>query len=139
MRDFAFEQPTLEFRNETWSWFELVSNIKKDFMRAALLHNSTALLKEKLLRRHPRENAKLIDSSVSMYTTPVYIADHASIKGKTYDVGIAAATEDDQSESSVEDVLDPKDIASLHSAHSNELWDTAETMSSPKKTHIWSK
>ncbi|KAL9556266.1 hypothetical protein PS6_002428 [Mucor atramentarius] len=139
LRDFAFEQPTLEFRNETWSWFELMSNIKKDFMRAALLHNSTALLKEKLLRRHPRENAKLIDSSVSMYTTPVYIADHASVKSKTYDVGIAAATEDDQSESSVEDVLDPKDIASLHSAHSNELWDTAEPMPSPKKTHIWSK
>jgi hypothetical protein len=29
LRDFAFEQPTLEFRNETWSWFELMSNIKK--------------------------------------------------------------------------------------------------------------
>ncbi|MBM6387207.1 MAG: hypothetical protein JSY10_24950 [Paenibacillus sp.] len=29
LRDFAFEQPTLEFRNETWSWFELASNVKK--------------------------------------------------------------------------------------------------------------
>ncbi|KAL9554569.1 hypothetical protein MBANPS3_002762 [Mucor bainieri] len=166
LRDFAFEQPTLEFRNETWSWFELMSNIKKDFMRAALLHNSTALLKEKLLRRHPRENAKLIDSSISMYTTPVYIADHVSTpttttttttttgKGKQqpYDVLVIGGhqgrgEEEDASESSsVEDTLDPKDIASLHSAHSNDMWDTAEVTPPPpppppssKKTHIWQK
>ncbi|KAF1800090.1 golgi-body localization protein domain-containing protein [Mucor lusitanicus] len=155
LRDFAFEQPTLEFRNETWSWFELMSNIKKDFMRAALLHNSTALLKEKLLRRHPRDNAKLIDSSVSMYTTPIYVTDHAAtVKGKQpYDVVVVtggAEEEEDQSESSsVEDVLDPRDIASLHSAHSNEIWDTAQvtppsqpqssSSRSSKKTHLWQK
>lgn len=124
-------------------------------MRAALLHNSTALLKEKLLRRHPRDNAKLIDSSVSMYTTPIYVTDHAAtVKGKQpYDVVVVtggAEEEEDQSESSsVEDVLDPRDIASLHSAHSNEIWDTAQvtppsqpqssSSRSSKKTHLWQK
>lgn len=115
-------------------------------MRAALLHNSTALLKEKLLRRHPRENGKLIDSSVSMYTTPIYVSEHVStVKGKQpYDVVVVGNGEDDQSESSsVEDALDPKDVASLHSAHSNDLWggDAADVPPppSPKKTHIWQK
>ncbi|ORX48202.1 hypothetical protein DM01DRAFT_1385528 [Hesseltinella vesiculosa] len=55
LTDFVFQQPYLEYRNKTWSWFELLSNIKRDFLRAALLHNSRALLKEKLtIRRHPR-------------------------------------------------------------------------------------
>ncbi|GAN03499.1 conserved hypothetical protein [Mucor ambiguus] len=144
LRDFAFEQPTLEFRNETWSWFELMSNIKKDFMRAALLHNSTALLKEKLLRRHPRENAKLIDSSVSMYSTPIYVADHVSaVKGKQPYVVVVSGEEDPSESSSVEDTLDPKDMASLHSAHSNDMWDTAAEVPPPpssfKKRHIWQK
>lgn len=114
-------------------------------MRAALLHNSTALLKEKLLRRHPRENPKLIDSNISLHSTPIYVTDHGTnyrnSASKSYDVG------DDQSESSVEDVMDPKDIASLHSAHSHDNWDNTEDSAStsttttayPKKTHIWSK
>lgn len=119
-------------------------------MRAALLHNSTALLKEKLLRRHPRENPKLIDSNVSLYNAPIYVTDHGAnyrnSASKSYIVG------DDQSESSVEDITDSKDIASLHSAHSHDIWDNTEenasasttassttTTTSPKKTHIWSK
>jgi hypothetical protein len=129
-------------------------------MRAALLHNSTALLKEKLLRRHPRENPKLIDSNVSLHSTPIYVTDHGpnhrNLVNKPYDVG------DDQSESSVEDIMDSKDIASLHSAHSHDIWDNTEenasasttassttttttttatttATASPKKTHIWSK
>ncbi|KAI8074507.1 golgi-body localization protein domain-containing protein [Gongronella butleri] len=57
LTDFAFQQPYLEYRNKTWSWFELLSNIKRDFMRTALLHNSRALLKEKLtIRRQPRHD-----------------------------------------------------------------------------------
>ncbi|KAI9263182.1 golgi-body localization protein domain-containing protein [Phascolomyces articulosus] len=69
LRDFAFQQPNLEYRNKTWSWFELMSIIKKDFMRAAVLHNSTALLKEKLMiRRHPRE--RLVESNISTQSNP---------------------------------------------------------------------
>jgi hypothetical protein len=36
---------------------------KIDFMRAALLHNSKALLKEKLLRRHPRDNTRTLEAT----------------------------------------------------------------------------
>ncbi|KAI8059019.1 golgi-body localization protein domain-containing protein [Gilbertella persicaria] len=128
LRDFAFEQPTLEFRNETWSWFELASSIKKDFMKAALLHNSTALLKEKLLRRHPRENSKLIEPSLSSYNPSMHTAD----PNKTIDG-------DNHSESSrdeMEDYLDIKDNMSLHSAHSQEV---ELELVPPKRTHIWSK
>ncbi|KAI9308972.1 golgi-body localization protein domain-containing protein [Cunninghamella echinulata] len=65
LREFAFQQPYLEYRNKTWSWFELINNIKRDFMRAALLNNSRALLKEKLtIRLHPRAEG-LASSSLS--------------------------------------------------------------------------
>ncbi|KAI7900356.1 golgi-body localization protein domain-containing protein [Cokeromyces recurvatus] len=127
LRDFAFEQPTLEFRNETWSWFELVSNIKRDFMRAALLHNSPALLKEKLLRRHPRENTKPIESSISIYSTPTYVTDvrHQPI---SYDTNSESSRNDE-----LEDILD---TVSLYSARSE---DVSSESGSKKSSHLWSK
>ncbi|KAI8057401.1 golgi-body localization protein domain-containing protein [Thamnidium elegans] len=137
LRDFAFEQPTLEFRNETWSWFELASNVKKDFMRAALLHNSTALLKEKLLRRHPRENSKLIESSISYHSVPTYVPEPE--KHSTASL-YEADNNSENTESSRDDTeyLD-RDVISLNSAHSHENWDTESPEALPKRSHIWSK
>ncbi|KAI8387519.1 golgi-body localization protein domain-containing protein [Blakeslea trispora] len=132
LRDFAFEQPKLEFRNETWSWFELASNIKKDFMKAALLHNSTALLKEKILRRHPRENNKLSESTPSL---------NGSLSTYTIDSNNKASDIDNNSESSrdeMDDYSDMKDTASLHSAHSQETL-MIEPEATYKKGHLWSK
>ncbi|KAI9488532.1 golgi-body localization protein domain-containing protein [Zychaea mexicana] len=77
LRDFAFQQPNLEYRNKTWSWFELMSIIKKDFLRAAVLHNSTALLKEKLMiRRHPPRE-RLAESNISMQSNTSHNASDA--------------------------------------------------------------
>lgn len=114
--------------------FVLLSFI--DFMRAALLHNSTALLKEKLLRRHPRaENSKLIEGSISLYSTPVYTPDHEKQIANTsaYD----ADNNSEATESSRDDAEDlDKDSTSLHSAHSYEA-ESPEIVS--KRSHIWSK
>jgi hypothetical protein len=104
-------------------------------MRAALLHNSTALLKEKLLRRHPRENSKLLESSISVLSSPAFEGHHSNK---------AAYEADNNSESSPDDVdedmLDTKDVASLHSAISQDIWDLDNLPeSTPKRTHLWSK
>jgi hypothetical protein len=111
-------------------------------MRAALLHNSTALLKEKLLRRHPRENSKILEPSISISSPPVFVADFAS--DKAHHSNKNAYEVDNNSESSRDDVdedmLDAKDAASLHSAISQDIWDLDNVpQSAPKRTHLWSK
>ncbi|CAM0140417.1 unnamed protein product [Umbelopsis sp. WA50703] len=50
LNNFVFKQPTIELRNRTCSWFELLELIKKEIMLAALLH-SGSLIKEKILPR----------------------------------------------------------------------------------------
>ncbi|KAI9472413.1 MAG: golgi-body localization protein domain-containing protein [Benjaminiella poitrasii] len=143
LRDFAFEQPTLEFRNETWSWFELMTNIKKDFMRAALLHNSPALLKEKLLRRHPRENSKLIESSITVHSTPTYVPDFSSGTTKYQPKMMAIVYDIDNNSSSSkddpEDMPDIKDTISLHSAQSDDTTEVNSSEANTKRSNIWSK
>ncbi|RCI07326.1 hypothetical protein CU098_003728 [Rhizopus stolonifer] len=134
LRDFAFEQPTLEFRNETWSWFELMSSVKKDFMKAALLHNSTALLKEKLLRRHPRELNTISEAPLQS----------TSVSGSKYFVGPVAkprSITDDHEESHSDDTegSSDEDMISLHSTHSHETWDTENSEQNTKSSHIWSR
>ncbi|KAI9257424.1 golgi-body localization protein domain-containing protein [Sporodiniella umbellata] len=134
LRDFAFEQPTLEFRNETWSWFELMTSIKKDFMKAALLHNSTALLKEKLLRRHPREPNNI--SEITLQS--------ASVSGSRYLIGPTVKTKsilEDHDESHSEDSegSSDEDMVSLHSTHSHEEWDSEHLEHNSKPSHIWSR
>lgn len=149
LRDFAFEQPTLEFRNETWSWYELISNIKKDFMRAALLHNSTALLKEKLLRRHPRDNSKSIEGSPSLHSAPAHSIPTTSAPTYTTDhqMNSSAFSQNEinrnsnVTDSSREDEPEEedKDIISLNSVNSHEIWEADNSEAAPKKSHIWSK
>jgi hypothetical protein len=111
-------------------------------MRAALLHNSTALLKEKLLRRHPRENSKLLESnasihSISNYSTPPYNPSaEKEITASLYEADRNSVA----TESSRDDIEEPdKEIASLHSAHSNEIWESESPETTPKRNHIWSK
>jgi hypothetical protein len=121
--------------------------IYKDFMRAALLHNSTALLKEKLLRRHPRENSKLLESNASIHSTPTYSTPAQSTptyspnndneaSASLYEIDRnSVATESSRDET---EELD-KDIMSLHSAHSQDIWDNDSPEAVPKRNHIWSK
>ncbi|KAG2176544.1 hypothetical protein INT44_007207 [Umbelopsis vinacea] len=69
--EFVFSQPTLEYRNRTWSWYELMNAVKKDFLRAALKH-SGQLIRDKLkIRRHPR-GSRNTASSVSLINEPIY-------------------------------------------------------------------
>ncbi|CAO3577999.1 unnamed protein product [Absidia cylindrospora] len=118
LRDFAFQQPYLEYRNKTWSWFELLSNIKRDFMRAALVHNSRALLKEKLtIRRHPRSdligNGTMTESN--FFSAVIPATAEISPRQSTYD------WEDGSGDSDSDDLDNNKDDASLHSATSHEV------------------
>ncbi|KAH8550740.1 golgi-body localization protein domain-containing protein [Umbelopsis sp. PMI_123] len=69
--EFVFSQPTLEYRNRTWSWYELMNAVKKDFLRAALKH-SGLLIRDKLkIRRHPRA-PRTTPSSSSFVNEPMY-------------------------------------------------------------------
>ncbi|KAJ3415500.1 hypothetical protein HDV05_004702 [Chytridiales sp. JEL 0842] len=54
---FVFRMPTLEYRNKTWSWHDLLTALKKDAIRAVLA-NTGALVREKLFqnsRSKPKE------------------------------------------------------------------------------------
>lgn len=106
-------------------------------MRAALLHNSTALLKEKLLRRHPRENSKLIESSISLHSTPVYVPE--SDKHSTASIFEADNNSENTESSRDENEYLERDIISLHSAHSHENYESESPENVPKRSHIWSK
>ncbi|KAI8100069.1 golgi-body localization protein domain-containing protein [Halteromyces radiatus] len=140
LRDFAFQQPYLEYRNKTWSWFELLSNIKRDFMRAALVHNSRALLKEKLtIRRHPRGdtlpgNSNGMADSQFLLSTLTPITMEISPRQSAYD------WEDDASGDSDSEDMDHRDDISLHSATSydNDL-DSTMTPSLEHKSTIASQ
>ncbi|KAI8882880.1 hypothetical protein K501DRAFT_185718 [Backusella circina FSU 941] len=128
LRDFAFEQPTLEFRNETWSWFELMSNIKKDFMRAALLHNSKALLKEKLLRRHPRDNTRTLEATAYL-SSSFYEPDTRKME-----------TASDITE---KDEIDDTDCISIRSNNSQDIWgdqnENTESGKNKQSSSRWTK
>ncbi|KAI8896892.1 golgi-body localization protein domain-containing protein [Globomyces pollinis-pini] len=47
LNKFSFHLPTLEYRNKTWTWFDLFNAMKRDALRAALA-NTGALVREKL-------------------------------------------------------------------------------------------
>ncbi|KAG1238897.1 hypothetical protein G6F35_000370 [Rhizopus arrhizus] len=57
--DFPFHQPSLEYRNKTWSIAKMTEEVQKQFLRAILRH-SPALIKRKLLpnKRQPIENGE---------------------------------------------------------------------------------
>jgi hypothetical protein len=59
LQNFVFFVPTLEYRNQTWSWYDLLNALKKgndflnvDVLRAALA-NTGALVREKLFVKRP--------------------------------------------------------------------------------------
>lgn len=111
-----------------------LNHFKKDFMKAALLHNSTALLKEKLLRRHPRE----------LNTISEIPLQSASVNGSKYFVQSAPKSRsliEDHEESQSDDTegSSDEDIVSLHSANSQDIWDAESSESNTKHSHIWSR
>lgn len=112
-------------------------------MKAALLHNSTALLKEKILRRHHRENNRLTEPSLSFSSTPIHTVGHSSVDTpleahpQTPTIDVEATSESSRDE--IDDASDIKDTASLHSAPGQDIWDTENSENSSKRTHLWSK
>ncbi|KAJ1657144.1 Protein SABRE [Dispira simplex] len=54
LHGFVFTFPTFEYHNETWSWLELLTQVKKDAIRVALAHTGS-LVREKIRQiRGPR-------------------------------------------------------------------------------------
>ncbi|KAL0080005.1 golgi-body localization protein domain-containing protein [Phycomyces blakesleeanus] len=136
LRDFVFQQPNLEYRNKTWSWFELMSNIKKDFMRAALLNNSPALIKEKLtIRRHPRDSTKNIDTTSSIQSSSSIIEESGFCDSQMKPQGLYEGDDllelTESSREEEEHELD-KDAVSLHSSNSQEAGWEAEAPTDTK-------
>lgn len=106
-------------------------------MRAALLHNSTALLKEKLLRRHPRDNGKLTDSGISYYSVPNYAPEPEKYSA-SYLYEVDNNSENTESSRDEGEYLD-RDVRSMYSGHSQENYETESPEIPPKRNHIWSK
>ncbi|KAJ1966194.1 Protein SABRE [Dimargaris xerosporica] len=52
LRGFVFTLPTFEYHNETWSWLEFVTQVKKDTIRVALSHTGS-LMREKFRQIRP--------------------------------------------------------------------------------------
>lgn len=103
-------------------------------MKAALRHNSTALLREKLLRRHPREFGTYSDISIqsssvngSKYFVPQPARIKADDENKNHFDNSGASSDEDEE----------VDTVSLHSGNSHEMWETE--VSEPRHTHIWSR
>ncbi|KAJ2517705.1 Protein SABRE [Coemansia sp. RSA 2049] len=54
LRDFEFHAPTLELRNQVESYYELLMQVKKEYMSVAV-HHTGALVKEKFRQLHNRK------------------------------------------------------------------------------------
>ncbi|KAI8321613.1 hypothetical protein GQ54DRAFT_304637 [Martensiomyces pterosporus] len=54
LRDFEFHAPTLELRNQVESYYELLMQVKKEYM-AVVVHHTGALVKEKFRQLHNRK------------------------------------------------------------------------------------
>ncbi|KAJ1986563.1 Protein SABRE [Dimargaris cristalligena] len=64
LHGFVFTLPTFEYHNETWSWLELVTQIRKDVIRVALAHTGS-LVREKIRQiRAPRHHLTSYAESV---------------------------------------------------------------------------
>ncbi|KAI8620772.1 golgi-body localization protein domain-containing protein [Chytriomyces sp. MP71] len=61
---FTFLMPTMEYRNKTWSWQDVFAALKKDAIKA-VLHNSGALVREKLFTKNTKaiENELVLSGS----------------------------------------------------------------------------
>lgn len=87
-----------------------------DFMRAALVHNSRALLKEKLtIRRHPRSDTNMAGSMTESNLLSAMIPTVTEISPRQMPYDWEASGDSDS------DAVDNKDDASLHSATSHEI------------------
>lgn len=102
---------------------EAYSMFAKDFLRAAVLHNSTALLKEKLtIRRHqPREHVThLGESTISMHSTSSAIPEDLDNQHRFLDDQDHLFESTDSSQDEYEDGELENDAVSLHSLS---LWE----------------
>ncbi|KAJ3292269.1 hypothetical protein HK104_005429 [Borealophlyctis nickersoniae] len=62
---FAFKMPTLEYRNKTWTWLDVMDAVKKDAIRAVLA-NTGALVRDKLFqKRKPGSASNSLDDMQS--------------------------------------------------------------------------
>ncbi|QSL64829.1 hypothetical protein MERGE_002133 [Pneumocystis wakefieldiae] len=59
LNDFVFCIPTIEYRNKTWSYLDLVLHIKKEIIKAIIGHTGS-LVKDKFIQRRSREKISQI-------------------------------------------------------------------------------
>jgi hypothetical protein len=64
----VFQLPSLEYRNKTWSFYELMDAVKKEVIRA-VWQNAKSFLKERLFNRK-RETDTPMDASVPRKAVP---------------------------------------------------------------------
>ncbi|KAJ3139419.1 hypothetical protein HK100_011560 [Physocladia obscura] len=63
---FTFFMPTLEYRNKTWGWQDFFDHLKKDAIKA-VLHNSGALVREKLLKKNNNSsNSRSVETAMAI-------------------------------------------------------------------------
>ncbi|CAG8485272.1 6382_t:CDS:10, partial [Ambispora leptoticha] len=67
--DFVFKLPTLEYRNRTWSWLDLLEHLKREILKTILSHTG-ALVREKFLQS--RRARTTTPNIVSPSLLPVY-------------------------------------------------------------------
>lgn len=99
-----------------------------------MLHNSTALLKEKLtIRRHPKEaGSKFSDSTFSMHGNNLTVPDDASQQSRIYDYMDNMSDSSDSSD----DVFDEGELESdAVSMHSISLYDNQHGPPPPEEHH----
>lgn len=74
VHDLVFRMPTIEYRNKTWSNLDLVTQLKKDVLRALLSHAGT-IVGNKISHHRPSAKAQsrlrqLANSSTMLNTSP---------------------------------------------------------------------
>lgn len=73
VHDLVFRLPTLEYRNKTWSNYDLVQQVKKDVVRA-LIHHTGAIIGNKFSHRRPGKEQvgrlRQIANNSTMLSTP---------------------------------------------------------------------
>ncbi|KAI9204045.1 golgi-body localization protein domain-containing protein [Polychytrium aggregatum] len=83
---FAFRMPTLEYRNKTWSWLDILDSIKRDAARA-VFNNTASLIKEKLMKSRKPVDGEGNTTDSSVQTKP------ASIPSEDDAIGAVSGTE----------------------------------------------
>ncbi|CAJ0841528.1 4856_t:CDS:2, partial [Entrophospora sp. SA101] len=68
--NFVFRMPTLEYQNRTWSWLNLLEQVKKDLLRTILSHTGALLEKIITQKTQKRIRPNTTTSDLDMSSSP---------------------------------------------------------------------